>query len=105
MAVEDTLKARGATYGEFEDVAWLSQALQCAMAGGRNWGSLAPDQREALQTIAAKIARILNGDQNHVDSWHDIGGYAALVERRLTRPRAGNGVCVDQPRAGNGVGA
>ena len=98
MTVEDTLKARGATYGEFEDVAWLSQALQCAMAGGRNWGSLAPDQREALQTIASKIARILNGDQNHVDSWHDIGGYAALVERRLTQPRVsnGNGLCVDQ---------
>ena len=98
MAVEDTLKARGATYGEFEDVAGLSQALQNTMRGSRNWDSLVPDQREALQTIASKIARILNGDQNHVDSWHDIGGYAALVERRLTQPRAGNGngLCVDQ---------
>ena len=95
MAVEDTLKARGATYGEFEDVAGLSQALQYAMAGGRNWGSLAPDQREALQTITSKIARILNGDQNHIDSWHDIGGYAALVERRLMRPvlTSGVGLC------------
>ena len=87
MTVEDTLKARGSTYGEFEDVANLSQALQNTMHGSRNWNSLAPDQREALQTITSKIARILNGDQNHIDSWHDIGGYAALVERRLTQPR------------------
>ena len=95
MAVEDTLKARGATYGDFEDVAGLSQALQNTMRGSRNWDSLVPDQREALQTIASKIARILNGDQNHIDSWHDIGGYAALVERRLTQPvlTSGVGLC------------
>jgi len=33
--------------------------------------------------IAHKIARIINGDPNHLDSWHDIAGYATLVEQEL----------------------
>jgi hypothetical protein len=41
------------------------------------------DQREALDMIAHKIGRILNGDPNYADSWHDLEGYARLVEQRL----------------------
>jgi len=33
--------------------------------------------------IAHKIGRILNGDPDYQDSWHDIIGYARLVERQL----------------------
>lgn len=33
--------------------------------------------------IAGKIARIINGDPNYVDSWHDIAGYATLIEQEL----------------------
>ena len=44
---------------------------------------LSPDQREALEMIAHKIARILNGDPDYADSWHDIAGYAQLVADRL----------------------
>jgi len=33
--------------------------------------------------IFSKIARILNGDPNHLDSWTDIAGYATLVADRL----------------------
>lgn len=32
---------------------------------------------------AHKQARILNGDPNYADSWHDIAGYATLVEQEL----------------------
>ena len=35
---------------------------------------------EALHMICSKIARIMNGDINHLDSWHDIGGYSKLIE-------------------------
>ena len=41
------------------------------------------DQVEALDMIATKIARILNGNPDHVDSWIDIAGYATLVADRL----------------------
>ena len=44
---------------------------------------LDPDQREALEMIAHKIARIVNGDPNYADSWVDIAGYATLVADRL----------------------
>ena len=36
-------------------------------------------QREALQMIASKLARIASGDANHQDSWIDIAGYAKLA--------------------------
>ncbi len=48
-----------------------------------NWETMTYDQREGLDMIANKIARILNGDPNYADSWHDIAGYATLVEKRI----------------------
>lgn len=82
--IQQTLAERGATYGSFEDVATMSQNLQATMRNSKNWGSMPDEMREALQTISSKIARILNGDPNHVDSWHDIAGYATLVEKGLS---------------------
>ena len=41
------------------------------------------DQIEALDMIASKIARVVNGNPNHIDSWIDIAGYATLVADRL----------------------
>lgn len=83
MSIEATLNERGNTYGSFEDVSDLSQDLQVIMRNSRNWGDMTSDKREALQTISSKIARILNGDPEHLDSWHDISGYATLVEIRI----------------------
>lgn len=54
------------------------------MAKSPKWRSLDPDQKEALEMIVHKIGRILNGDPDYADSWHDIAGYAKLVEDRLT---------------------
>jgi hypothetical protein len=48
-----------------------------------NWFNLNYDQREALDMICSKMARIMNGDPNYVDSWEDIAGYATLVANRL----------------------
>lgn len=80
--IEKTLKDRGERYGKFINLAMIDQRLKCDMhvAG---WFKLAPDQAEALEMIAQKIARILAGDPNYADSWHDIAGYATLVEQRL----------------------
>ena len=81
--IVDTLTERGHRYGKFKDHARISQSLKDEMCIHLNWCHLAPDQREALEMIAHKIARILNGDPNYVDSWHDIAGYATLVADRL----------------------
>jgi hypothetical protein len=33
--------------------------------------------------ICSKLARLACGDADHVDSWHDIAGYATLVVKDL----------------------
>lgn len=81
-----TLDQRGKRYGEFVDQAKIAQNIKAAMTSGRMWVVLADDQREALEMIANKIARILNGDPNYDDSWLDIAGYARLISDRLHEP-------------------
>lgn len=49
---------------------------------GARYG-MCPDQQEALDMIAHKLGRILNGDPDYADSWADIAGYARLVADRL----------------------
>jgi len=90
--LSDTLAERGSRYGEFIEHAKIAQALQMIMHGSAahhgeiiktRWDNLDADMRQALTTIADKIARILNGDPAYIDNWHDIQGYARLVEKRL----------------------
>jgi len=86
MTVKDTLAARGKHYegpGGYADTAATAQDLKDVMFRGPNWqlGRLSAAQKESLHMIANKIARIVNGDPNHADSWHDIAGYATLAEK------------------------
>lgn len=82
--VDDTLTERGGKYGPFVGHAQITQSLKEEMWESGGWERLTPDQREALEMIAHKIGRILNGDPNYDDSWRDIAGYAMLVCNRLT---------------------
>jgi len=81
--VTETLTERGNRYGKFKDHAELSQQLKEAMYCADGWECLSADMREALEMIQHKVARILNGDPTYADSWHDIAGYAKLVDDRL----------------------
>lgn len=87
-SIEKTLAERGARYGDFTDHAHLAQALQEVMHGRRwptchdGWDRLTSDKKQALTVIADKIARILSGDPEYTDNWHDIAGYAKLAEDR-----------------------
>jgi len=78
-----TLNERGARYGSFEDQAFLAEKLNQVFPLGGSWMTMAPDQKEAFRLFANKMARILNGDADYSDSWHDIAGYATLVDQRL----------------------
>jgi len=82
-SISGTLAERGSRYGDFGEHARITQAIKAAMADSPNWAGLAADQREALEMIAHKVGRILNGDPNYHDSWHDVVGYATLVADRL----------------------
>jgi hypothetical protein len=106
--MEDTTRAVLAErYGRFASHALITQSLRAVFAGdfdlareflsggyaGRETCVLQSvrdkalimqaDQREALDMIAHKIGRILNGDPDYSDSWRDIAGYATLVADRL----------------------
>lgn len=83
MSINDTLAARGACYGTFAGHADVTQKLKWALSFGENFESLEAVHLEALEMIAHKMGRIVNGDPNYADSWHDIAGYATLVEQWL----------------------
>lgn len=87
--VANTLKERENRYGDFNGHASISQALKNAMQCTKGWANLNAAQSEALEMIAHKIARILNGDPTYADSWHDIAGYAKLVEDLIERNGSG----------------
>jgi predicted GTPase len=81
----EILAERGKRYGTFEGHAKITQTLKVYMQRHNRdkWDCLTDDQREALEMIAHKIGRILNGDPDYEDSWRDIAGYAQLVADRL----------------------
>jgi hypothetical protein len=81
-----TLQDRGQKYGDFADHARITQALKDVMTkamDARGFSNFNAMHREALSMIAHKIGRIINGDPNLADSWHDIAGNAKLVEDRI----------------------
>lgn len=83
--IDKTLAERGEKYGTFAGHSEVSQGLKRYMANelAKRNKLLADDQWEALEMIAHKIARIINGDPNYSDSWVDVAGYAKLVADRL----------------------
>lgn len=83
MSIEQTLEERRKTHGEFETHARISQSLKDIMRMQDGWSELKSDQCESLEMIVHKIARILNGNPDTHDHWHDIAGYATLVADRI----------------------
>lgn len=81
--INSTINERGNNYGKFKDGADIMQELKSVMRSTPNWHKLTPSQREALEMIQHKIGRILNGNPSYTDSWHDIQGYAKLIEDEL----------------------
>lgn len=83
--VTETLGLRENRYGEFRNVSETSQWLKDIMRSGASWKGMEPFMQESLDLIANKLARIVNGDPFYDDSWHDVGGYAKLVEIEIAK--------------------
>jgi hypothetical protein len=81
--ISAVLQVRGVRYGDFRGHARVTQSIKHAFADSPNWTLLPDDMREALEMVAHKAGRILNGDPHYVDSWTDIAGYAKLIVDRL----------------------
>ena len=81
--LDKILKERHKRYGSFMSQALLTQTFKEIARGSTNYAHMAVDQKEAIDMIFNKIARILNGNPNYIDSWTDVAGYAKLVADRL----------------------
>ena len=81
---QETLNDRQSTYGDFKDVAQTTEQLFQVIKGGASFVDFTDEQRMALYMICSKIARLTNGDVNYIESWHDISGYATLIENSLS---------------------
>ena len=83
--VDKTLNERAEIYGTFIHEASLIQSIKRELAAhaAKHNKAFTDDQWEALEMIAHKVGRIVNGDPNIVDHWLDIAGYATLVADRL----------------------
>lgn len=80
-----TLAARGKSYGVFAHHAAVTQNLKVYIRGelAAREKELTASQQESIDMICHKLGRIINGDPDHADSWHDIAGYAQLVADEL----------------------
>jgi hypothetical protein len=77
-----TIPNRDHQHGGMEAVGQLAQNMKGALRSGDNWHRLTPGEREALDMIAHKIARILSGaDPHDHQHWEDVAGYAQAVMR------------------------
>lgn len=86
--VEDTIASRVSVHGDFTNTARVAQHLKGTIAlelrhSGYDSDLPDPVMREGMDMIVSKIARIISGDPYEPDHWHDIAGYASLVERRI----------------------
>jgi hypothetical protein len=82
IALDALIAAHQSSHGSFTAMAAIAQSLKAifAAAGAARFG---PVQREALDQIAVKLARICAGDATCADHWRDLAGYCWLAARDL----------------------
>lgn len=89
QTLQATLDERGGNYGPFSGHARAAQQLKAVVREHlrRNTRYAALDEvakatvDEGLDMIMHKVARLINGDPLHDDSWVDIAGYATLTNK------------------------
>ena len=79
VSIEDVLKQREVTHGDFPTKATTIQILKNIMRDTEKWKDLSFAQQESLDMIMTKIGRILHGNPNEPDHWLDIIGYTKLI--------------------------
>lgn len=83
LSTEEILDERNKVHGDYSVDARMAQQIKALLRTGLNWNDLSPIQRESIEMISTKLARIMSGDPHHKDHWDDIAGYAKLVAQRL----------------------
>ncbi|MDP0367219.1 DUF6378 domain-containing protein [Glaesserella parasuis] len=77
--IKQTIAQRGEQYGDFTDTAITAQKMKGLLFDDVPDDFYTPRQREALEMICTKLARISTGNNpSYEDNWRDIAGYAVL---------------------------
>lgn len=96
--VNETLKQRGAVYGDYKGGSeFRANVMQLiknryAEVNGKLLDAL---HMVYLYDIVNKLSRLAS-TPDHIDTWHDIAGYATLVEEALKREQE---LKAEQPQA------
>ncbi len=83
------LNEREKTHGNYAETAYYTQWLRDTLRYHSNWHKLSTSQRDALDNIALKLARIVVGDANFDGHWEDVIGYAKLGRTNKNVPEVG----------------
>ena len=88
--VDETLKERGANYGDYlsgvQDRAAIMNTLIQAHSKAHQ-SIMSAEAQGMLWDIVNKLCRLAI-TPDHIDSWHDIQGYAKLAEEAVSPPPA-----------------
>lgn len=77
----ETLANRKKQYGELEPLCNIVQGLEGVLKDNyKDYECLPSVHKEIIHMIFHKIARLVNGNNYHIDTAHDITGYAKLLE-------------------------
>ena len=83
--IHNTLEERRNEYGSFAHVSNTTQYLKDMLRMSPSWSKLELEERESLDMICSKIARIVCGRRHQADSWKDISGYAMLAYMKVSK--------------------
>lgn len=75
---EPILAEREKTHGDFRETAAFAQNIKSIYRLAPAYDRLPADQKEALDLIATKLARVLVGNNLEPDHWQDLSGYSLL---------------------------
>lgn len=79
--IESTLEERGKRYGSFALEAQAIMSIKRILFPENGPAIEMPDIcRQAAEMIVVKLVRAMRGDPMYGDNWHDMIGYAKLVE-------------------------
>ena len=81
MTIEETLMQRGSVYGDFKDQLSCVGLIVGAMnlCASQNGVIVTNENTAEWHYLAIKLARIAS-NPSHTDSYHDLAGYALLME-------------------------
>lgn len=81
MTVEETLNQRKNVHGNYAHSAGIKDKVLEEFSKTDNWKKLGAEGRQTVRMITEKLGRIMYGDCFFPDHWHDIAGYATLMEK------------------------